>query len=82
MSAWRRRTAGATIAMRINTVAMMKARLIGRVTNTEGSPFDISIARRRFSSIIGPSTKPSSIGAGEKPSRSHRKPAMLNAAVR
>ena len=61
---------------------MMKARLIGRVTNTVGSPPDISMARRRFSSIIGPSTKPSSIGASGKPSRIQMKPSTPNSAVR
>ena len=50
------RTAGATMTMRISTVATRKATLRGRVTNTDGSPPDISMERRRFSSIIGPST--------------------------
>ena len=40
--------------------------LIGRVTNTLGSPRDSSSARRRFSSIIGPRMKPSSSGAGSQ----------------
>ena len=61
---------------------MMKPRLIGRVTNTDGSPFDISMARRRCSSIIGPSTKPSSIGAGLQPSLIQMKPITPNSAVR
>jgi hypothetical protein len=55
-SSRRARTAGTTITTRISTVAMMKARLSGLVTNTDGSPPDISIERRRFSSIMGPST--------------------------
>ena len=42
--------------------------LIGRVTNTAGSPRESSSARRRFSSIIGPSTKPSSSGAASQSS--------------
>ena len=45
-------------------MAIMNPRLIGRVKNTEGSPCEISSALRRFSSIIGPSTNPSSIGTG------------------
>jgi hypothetical protein len=44
------------------------ARLKGWVTNTVGSPRLMIIARRRFSSSIGPSTKPSSSGAGSKSS--------------
>ena len=36
----------------------------GRVTKVEKSPRESSMARRRFSSIIGPSTNPSSSGAG------------------
>jgi hypothetical protein len=56
ISTRRARTAGTTITARISTVAMMKAALSGLLTNTEGSPPDISIERRRFSSIIGPST--------------------------
>ena len=41
--------------------------LSGRVTNTDGSPREIVIARRRYSSISLPSTKPSSSGATSKP---------------
>ena len=47
-------------------VTMIKPRLIGRVTKVEGSPRDRIIARRRFSSSSGPSTKPSSSGAGSQ----------------
>ena len=61
---------------------MMKARLIGRRMNTVGSPRDISIARRRCSSTIGPSTNPSSIGASGNPSFIQMKPRMPNSAVR
>ena len=70
------------MTMRISTVATMKATLIGRVKNTEGSPPDINMERRRFSSIIGPSTYPSSIGAGGNPSFMQMKPKMPNSAVR
>ena len=42
--------------------------LIGRVTSTSGLPFDISNARRRYSSIIGPRMKPSIMGAGSQSS--------------
>src|SRR6266481_3831563 len=38
----------------------------GRVKNTVQSPREINSARRRFSSISGPSTIPSSSGAGSK----------------
>src|SRR3954468_17473253 len=38
----------------------------GRVRKTDQSPREISNARRRFSSISGPSTIPSSNGAGSK----------------
>src|SRR5262245_32014936 len=39
---------------------------IGRVRNTVASPRAINIARRKFSSISGPSTKASTRGAGSK----------------
>ena len=45
---------------------LSKTAEIGRVKNTVTSPRAISMARRRFSSISGPSTKPSSKGAGSK----------------
>jgi hypothetical protein len=44
-----------------NTVA-----LIGRWTNTRALLSESSNARRRYSSIIGPMMKPSSIGAGSQ----------------
>ena len=40
----------------------------GRVTNTLQSPRESNMARRRFSSIIGPRMKPNSKGAGSMPS--------------
>ena len=43
-------------ASKTSTVAAMKTRLMGRVKNTEGSPRERSIARRRCSSISGPRT--------------------------
>ena len=46
--------------------------LIGRVTKMVGSPSENSMARRRCSSSIGPSTKPSSSGAGSKSSLMNR----------
>ena len=67
--------------MKISAVTVMKARLSGRRKNTDASPPAISIERRKFSSIIGPSTKPSSIGASGNPSRMQRKPMTPNAAV-
>ena len=59
----RSRTAGATMTMRIGTVATMKATLIGRVKNTEGSRPTSTWSGAEFSSIIGPSTYPA--GAAE-----------------
>src|SRR5215510_4028398 len=53
----------ATITSRI-AEAIMKPRLIGFWKNTNGSPRERSIARRRFSSIRGPRMKPRIIGAG------------------
>ena len=58
------RIAGRAMMITMSTVAITKPRLIGRVMNTDGSPREISSARLRFSSISGPSTKPSSMGAG------------------
>jgi hypothetical protein len=52
------------------------------VKNTVGSPREVSSARRRFSSIIGPSTKPSSIGAGLQSSFIHNKPTTPKPAVK
>jgi hypothetical protein len=63
-------------------VASRKARLIGRVTNTEGSPLDISIALRGCFSTSGPSTNPSSIGVGLNPSFIQTRPMMPKIAVR
>src|SRR5574337_1880636 len=78
----RLRPAGAAIMIKIRTVTMLNARLIGRVANTVGSPREISIARRRFSSSIGPSTNPSIIGTGLHPSFLHTMPRMPKTAVR
>ncbi|MNL77437.1 hypothetical protein D3C87_2036170 [compost metagenome] len=41
---------------------------MGRSTNTARSPRDSSRARRKFSSTIGPNTKPSKMGATENSS--------------
>ena len=43
--------------------------LIGRCRKIMGSPLEIRMARRRFSSISGPRTKPRIIGAGSHSSR-------------
>ena len=56
----------------------MKVPLIGRVTNTDMSPRESSRARRKFSSTIGPSTKPSRIGATENSSVISTAPTMPN----
>ncbi len=70
-------TAGSMRTIRIRAATALKARLIGRVRNTVGSPFETCSARRRFSSIIGPSTNPSSMGmraAPQYPSGAPRTP--------
>ena len=59
---------GSVITSTSRTAAISIAAEIGRVRNIVGSPRDRSIARRRFSSIIGPSTNPSRSGAGSHPS--------------
>src|SRR5262245_12503273 len=46
--------------------------LIGLSTNTMKSPREMSSARRKNSSIIGPRMKPSSIGAGSQPILANR----------
>ena len=43
--------------------------LIGRVRNAERWPWLSSIARRKFSSSIGPRMNPSISGAASRPSR-------------
>ena len=50
------RSAGSAMATSSATAANRKAAEIGRMIKTIGSPNEIIIARRRFSSIIGPST--------------------------
>src|SRR6185312_7086196 len=50
-------------------VAISRPRLIGLCRNTIGSPRDSSMARRKYSSICGPSTRPSRKGAPSQPSR-------------
>lgn len=45
---------------------------MGRSTKTAKSPWDISMARRKFSSTIGPNTKPSTTGATERQVERHR----------
>ena len=51
------------------SAAISRPRLIGRLRKIIGSPLEIRMARRRFSSISGPSTKPRIIGAGSHSSR-------------
>ena len=63
--AWRvLRTFGSTMMSTSAAAISSMTSDSGRVKNTVGSPRESSNARRRFSSIIGPSTKPSSSGAG------------------
>src|SRR6478735_7697336 len=54
---------------------------IGRVKNTEGSPNEIIMVRRRFSSIIGPRMNPSTMGAGSQSSLSSTYPTADSAAI-
>ena len=54
---------------------------MGRVKKTSHLPPEMVSARRRFSSIIGPSTMPSSNGAISAPSRIMMKPAKPNSAT-
>src|SRR5262249_22770015 len=65
-----RRIAGAASTTSSPSATRRNARLIGSCTNTSGSPREINSARRRFSSIIGPSTKPRMSGAGSQSSLS------------
>ena len=51
------------------------------MTNTDGSPRESSIARRRFSSIIGPRMKPRISGAGSHSSLTHTYPSTPNTAI-
>ena len=76
------RTAGAAITIKMSTVATINPRLIGRVTNTEGSPRDTCSVRRKFSSTIGPSTNPSIIGTGLQSSILQTMPRMPKIAMR
>ena len=59
----------------------MNQALIGRWTNTIRSPRDSSSARRKFSSTIGPSTKPSRMGATENSSVISTAPITPNAST-
>jgi len=55
------------LAKSVTTAAIMSsANDNGRVKNVVGSPRDNSIARRRFSSIIGPRMKPRISGAASQ----------------
>src|SRR3954447_14439173 len=61
-----RRSEGKTASTSRNAAVAISPADSGRVRNTVQSPREISSARRRFSSISGPSTIPSSSGAGSK----------------
>jgi len=61
--------AGSATSTQSASAAINKPRLIGRSKKIAGSPLEIRMARRRFSSISGPSTKPRISGAGSQSSR-------------
>ena len=61
-------TAAARSAGQARASATGSSSEIGRCTKIVGSPNDNTIERRRFSSISGPSTKPSRNGAPSQPS--------------
>src|SRR5262249_24528497 len=63
------RIVGNATMMRSSSAAIKRPRLIGRCRKIIGSPPEMRMARRRFSSISGPSTKPRIIGAGSHCSR-------------
>ena len=63
------------------TVRASSVAEIGRSRKTIGSPREITIERRRFSSISGPRMKPSTSGAGSRPNLTRRKPNSANSAV-
>src|SRR4029453_18086385 len=75
------RNAGATISSNSSPAITSIASESGPVKNVVGSPRDSNIARRRFSSIIGPSTKPSSSGAGSHSSFRNTTPSSPKTAV-
>ena len=54
----------------------------GLVTNTVKSPLDSNKARRKFSSIIGPRTKPNNSGGASHSNLLNKYPIIPNAAVR
>src|SRR4051794_28476969 len=64
------RNEGSAMTSSSSNAAIRNAAEIGRVKNTEGSPNEIIMVRRRFSSIIGPRMNPSTMGAGSQSSLS------------
>ena len=64
------RSAGSAMTTSSASAANRKAAESGRVIKTIGSPNENIIARRRFSSIIGPRIYPSTMGAGSQSSLS------------
>ena len=57
---------GIIVATRNISASIKRVKLNGRVKKTVGEPREIVMARRRYSSIIGPRMKPKSMGAGSK----------------
>ena len=57
---------GIIVATRNISASIKRVKLNGRVKKTVGEPREIVMARRRYSSIIGPRIKPKSMGAGSK----------------
>src|SRR3954452_12713822 len=75
------RNEGSAMTSSSSTAAIRNAAEIGRVKNTEGSPNEIIMVRRRFSSIIGPRMNPSTMGAGSQSSLSSTYPTADSAAI-
>src|SRR3954451_3213183 len=73
------RSDGNTASTSRNAAIAISVAESGRVRNTVQSPREISSARRRFSSISGPSTIPSSSGAGSKSCLISQYPSRPNA---
>ena len=66
--------AGESTTININTAKASNPAEMGRVTNVDQSPRDSNIARRKFSSIMGPRMKPGMSGAGSQPNLMRKYP--------
>src|SRR2546423_7301915 len=81
-ASWRlRRIVGNTISRNSTATSASSVALIGRRRKTEKSPSASSIARRKFSSSCGPSTRPSSSGAGSTPTLMKKYPSSAQPSI-